>query len=136
MMHEQTADISNDSLADCAISWLETIRMETMRGDPDCPLRVRRLVQMAAQHIRNKEDETADEPVWRPIETAPKYVLRVDILAKCWMAHKDEFEFERFPDCQWHEGGSIISAGPGWLGVDNGWLAVGWMPVPPLTMEK
>lgn len=73
--------------------------------------------------------------VWQPIETAPKNI-RIDLLAKCWLAHKDEFRLTRFPDCRWSNGDSMCNVDPHWIGLDNGWRAVGWMHIPLLQMPQ
>lgn len=67
--------------------------------------------------------------LWQPIATAPKYGksryergAKIDILAKTWLRTVDKFDFRRFPDCYWND--------EMWQGVDEGWLAVAWMPIP------
>ncbi len=71
---------------------------------------------------------------WQPIETAPKDV-KIDILARYWVWDSDKFEFRRFPDCRWSQGDTMTGIKPYWSGLDKGWRAVGWMPLPPMKME-
>lgn len=70
---------------------------------------------------------------WRDISSAPKQhhqhdFYRIAILAKIWISSKDEFEFKRFTDCVWHE--KFENTPAHWQGVENGWRAVAWMPIP------
>lgn len=47
--------IVHESVADLAVSWLDTIHAETLRDEPDCAGRVRLLLGCAAAHIRVRD---------------------------------------------------------------------------------
>jgi len=55
---------------------------------------------------------------------------RIDILAKVWIKDDDKFEYRRFTDCSWIRDRDLDHKGGRWANVDDGWLAVAWMPVP------
>jgi hypothetical protein len=42
----------DETVADCAKQWLETIEAETRRDEPDLPGRVRQLVRVAMRHVQ------------------------------------------------------------------------------------
>lgn len=78
--------------------------------------------------------------LWQDISTAPKYDgcignigPKIDILAKIWIAKKDEFEFKRFTDCYWRE--KFDNTPARWRGVEDGWHAVAWMPIPKIPKQ-
>ena len=66
-----------------------------------------------------------DSP-WQPIAGAPRDGISIDILAKTWLRESDKFEYRRFPDCFWS------FADLAWVGVDEEYLPVAWMPTPPI----
>lgn len=72
---------------------------------------------------------------WQPIETAPKDGTKVDIVAKVWLPAFDRFEYERFPDCWWTAGDSMVNRRAHWMNVSDGWRPTHWMPRPPLPQE-
>jgi hypothetical protein len=76
---------------------------------------------------------------FQPIDTAPRNVT-IDVLAKYWHYDTDTFAFRRFPNCRWSNGDSACNVKPYWVGLDHGWRAVGWMPIPlpipPLTPDE
>lgn len=67
---------------------------------------------------------------WQPIETAPKDGTKVDIWAKCWRAYYDDFVGQRFPDCWWSRGDSMVNRPAYWVNVGDGWHATHWRPIP------
>lgn len=67
---------------------------------------------------------------WQPIETAPKDGTHIDLWAKCWRAEADDFIYARFPSCKWAEWTGCTNRAPCWTGLDNGWRATHWMPLP------
>jgi hypothetical protein len=72
-------------------------------------------------------DSTAQH--WSPIETAPKD-RKIDLWAKHWLASRDEFAAERFPDCRWWNKDVMGSWDEHWHGLPKGWRATHWMDIP------
>jgi hypothetical protein len=80
-----------------------------------------------------------DSP-WQPIGTAPKYergrgIVKIDILAKIWLRDEDKFQFIRCPNCYWDEGDSMCNRKSDWKGLEPGYRAVAWMPIPVIPKE-
>ncbi len=67
---------------------------------------------------------------WQAIATAPKDGTRVDLWAKCWRAAFDDFTAQRFTDCYWYDGDSMMNTRAHWMNLDTNWAATHWMPVP------
>jgi hypothetical protein len=67
---------------------------------------------------------------WQPIETAPKDSTHIDLYAKFWVARDDDFIHRRFTDCSWMRPDSMTGKSGYWYGVDEGWRATHWMPLP------
>jgi hypothetical protein len=85
----------------------------------------------------------ADNSPWQPIDTAPKYgpkgrydgPVRIDILAKIWLRDEDKFQFIRCTDCYWDDGDAMCNRRADWKGVEPGYRAVAWMPIPVIPKE-
>jgi hypothetical protein len=73
---------------------------------------------------------------WQPIETAPKERTFIDIAAKQWRPHYDDFTWLRFPDCYWYHPPPDSNTKPGWQGVKDGWRPTHWMPIPELPKDQ
>lgn len=67
--------------------------------------------------------------VWQPIATAT-LEGPVDLWAKSWVAERDAFVFERFPNCRWDSGDRTCNRRACWSGLPDGWHATHWMPAP------
>ena len=59
MADDQTSQ--PESVADLAISWPDTIRLETERDEPDCAGRVRSLISIAMYAIHVREHLLQDK---------------------------------------------------------------------------
>ena len=66
---------------------------------------------------------------WQDIASAPKD-RKIDLWAKIWLAEKDSFQFERFPDCRHSNGDSMCNVAPSWSGLPKGWRPTHWMDRP------
>ncbi len=74
---------------------------------------------------------------WQTIDSAPKDGTRVDLWAKCWLAHSDKFDYMRCPNCYWSKGESEFNRRAGWTNLESGWFPTHWMPLPdPPTETK
>ena len=110
-----------------------------MAKKPRCPRcgsdsRVPDLVWTSCSHPWHQiaaSPAPAQEPcVWQPIETAPRDGTRFDVWAKAWLPAFDRFEYRRFADCYWRDSEPMGAWRAGVVGVDKGWRATHWMPLP------